>query len=460
MSIDLATSKCRIFLKQIRIDDLCSIGRAAMDFCFDGFSKSLSPDSQYVREGKKVFAKRFGKLGVEGIPDLSLMRRYSGDHTLGRARYFSVCKDSNGNDDGTLMRELSAYRDPTKSGLITVLDPTVPSNKRLVPQVLREDTSKRLLLLFPPVGGKAHPFAARFSEEPKPLYVNLPVRVIETEIENVVDLRCPDTAEWFAKSLSQLTMSDFFPNQSLEPIPMFPFKPALNSFGDLLPTLLTQSTGGGRGELQSAGLWLRKLGVSGVVFPSSRSDCKVSVKKGKIKSWSGFCFVDYRDSRSPEIQMNVDFSIGWPEKVQMRPDDFKETNDPIVYDTVTTHFKNRGDRKGSWSVQGIEVRRTAMYHFCELTWLFDELFGRDDQDANKVLTLAYNFLVQSWRPELSRDLISAMMGKSDSNHRIIRYAASKTFHQELPGLEESVRSVLERARCLGSPRHTFAAELH
>lgn len=464
-------STCRLTLKQITPEDLGDDGLAAMSACFTGFTDP--PDENYVRQGNELAAKRFGSLGVLRDADTTMARRFAGDPSLDRGRYFTLCKDSNGNDEGTLVRELLAYHNPQKSGLVTIIDPTVPEHHDKVPLVLRGHQLRSLLLLFPPVGGRPHSFATRLTTEAKPLYVTLPVRVYEAEIDRVIDLRRPDTANWFAVSLSRLNWFDFLPDpkvferaedfrtwihisgynptgydpskfQQPTAFTAFPFKPPLDSFGDILPALLCQSIGGGRGAAQIAGLWLRKLGVNGLIFPSARSDSRVLVRDREVVEWSGFNFVDYRNAQPPKHLAAIDLSVGWPAKVQTWPDDWTENEAPIVYETVAITYENQGANKGSWVVQGIEMRRSAPYCFLELAWLLEQLFGPDDPHARNVLGLANDFLQKTWRPDLSRDFVNALMGVSAPRERILHFVAGPVLAQQ-PNIRESIQIVLRRA---------------
>lgn len=371
-----AFSTCKLVLKQISLDDLADDGRAAMAASFSGFTGAPSED--HVRRGAALWDKRFGRLGVARDADTSVPRRFAGDLTLGRGRYFTLCKTADGNDEGVLVRELSTYHNPLEAGLVTIIDPTLPEHRGSIPLALRAVPLRDLLLLCPPIGDRPHPFAARFSVEAKPLYVVLPMRIVELEIDRVVDLRTPRTADWFASALSSLDWRDFLPDPTspnalensrqgfhvsgyrpdgYDPdktptrtgFAAFPFKPTVESLGNLLPSLLCPSIGGGRGAAEIVGLWLRKLGANGVIFPSARSDSRVVVRNGELVDWSGFNFVDYRDAPAPGYLGAIDFSVGWPNKIQTWPDDWTEGEQPVVYDTVAIDFTSAGDEKGSWA---------------------------------------------------------------------------------------------------------------
>lgn len=427
---EVPVSTVSLFLKQIVPGDLDAVGLAAMDACFTGFTEPVDPDGDYARRGRELAASRFGSIGASHISDLSAPRRFAGDPSLGRGRYFAVCRDARGNDGGTLVRELTTYYNPLKSGLITIIDPTLPEHTRLVPK--QAARLGQLLLLFPPVGGRPHPFSVRYTGTAGPMYVALPMRIVHQKIDGVIDLRQPGVADWFAAALSRVTV--------VESIKAFPFKPPLDSFSDLLPALLCQSIGGGRGAVQVAGLWLRKLGVSGLIFPSARSDCRVDVRGGEVVKATGFNFVDYRNASEPALNAAIDFSVGWPQAVQTWPDDYIENDKPIVYHTV----KIRHQPGGSWRVDGLQTRREAPYRFLEAVWLMEQLSGKDDPDVRNVAGLLYDFLQHTWRTELPRAVVDALMGLSGPRAKILRFVDNPEADVD-PRIRASVHRVLDRA---------------
>jgi hypothetical protein len=430
MLADVPVRTVSFTLKQIVPEDLNVVGLAAMESCFTGFTEPVDPDSDYVRHGRELAASRFGDIDASHVSDLSTARRFAGDVSLARGRYFTVCRNASGNDGGTLVRELTTYHDPLKSGLITVIDPTLPEHADLVPKEAVQ--LGQLLLRFPPVGDRPHPFSAQYADTGNPMYVALPMRIVQEEIDGVIDLRRPDVADWFAVRLSRLEVVDGHRT--------FPFKQPLDSFGDLLPALLCQSIGGGRGAVQVAGLWLRRLGVNGLIFPSARSDCRVDVRDGEIVNATGFNFVDYRNAGEPVISAAVDLSVGWPGAVQTWPDDYTEGAEPIVYDTVQICH----EPAGSWRVEGLQMRREAPYCFLEAVWLMEQLFGEDDPDVRNVIGLIYDFLQKMRRPELSRDVVNALMGLPGPRAKIFWFVDSPVLEGN-PEIRASVHKVLDRA---------------
>jgi hypothetical protein len=72
-----------------------------------------------------------------------LPRRYDGDRTLPHGRYYTVCKNAEGDDSGTLYRELKFYKDALKAeGHSMVYDPAITRQREMIDR-LGMDTSER-----------------------------------------------------------------------------------------------------------------------------------------------------------------------------------------------------------------------------------------------------------------------------------------------------------------------------
>lgn len=430
MAPEIPVRTVSVTLKQIVAEDLNATGLAAAEACFTGSTEPLKPDGEYARRGRDLAAAKFGALGLPHESDLSPNRRFAGDRSLGRGRYFAVCRDGSGDDDGTLVRELTAYYNPLKSGLVIISDPRLPEGAHLVPKQVAQ--SGDLLLSFPPVGGRPHPFTARYTDSARPMVVTLPTRIVQDEIDGLIDLRQPDVAAWFTAGLSRIT--------TVGSQRTFPFKPPLDSFSELLPSLLCQSIGGGRGPVQVAGLWLRRLGVNGLIFPSARSDARVEVLDGKVVEATGFNFVDYRNAGEPEYSFIIDFSIGWPQAVQTWPDDYIEGGEPVVYNTV----KIRHEASGSWRIEGLQIRRDASLRFLEAVWLMRQLIGVDDPDVRTVTGFLYDFTQKTWRPELAHNVVYALLGLPEPRTKILQFLDRAMFDSD-PQIRASVRRVMDKA---------------
>lgn len=103
-------SEVELHLKQVRPSELNELGRAAMAKAFTGFSEEdlRSPEriESYLAEVRAV-------AGIENHRfDPRPYRRFAGDPSLPRSRYYTIAQDAAGNDQGTLVRELRTYYNP------------------------------------------------------------------------------------------------------------------------------------------------------------------------------------------------------------------------------------------------------------------------------------------------------------------------------------------------------------
>jgi len=92
--------------KQIEPSSLDSLQRLALETLFPGFAP---PNPEAVN--RSVRQARRASMATRVIGEYVNPRRYAGDWTLSRGRYFTVAKDSSGHDYGTLLAELAAYHE-------------------------------------------------------------------------------------------------------------------------------------------------------------------------------------------------------------------------------------------------------------------------------------------------------------------------------------------------------------
>jgi hypothetical protein len=182
----------------------------------------------------------------------------------------------------------------------------------------------------------------------------LPVKVTYECIENVVDLRLPETADRFAKTVSQAVLEINAPKiSSAAYFKCWPLRSPLETFRQLLPAMLSQELGGGVLSV-AAGVLLRQAGVNGLVFPSARNDPFLRVKDGVVRRSDGWNFVDYRAAPPPKQMLVLDVDRSWPDKVRLGPG-FRVTNGPLpdLFRIVEIDYTDEGSRKGSFEVDGI-----------------------------------------------------------------------------------------------------------
>jgi hypothetical protein len=357
MSEDVPVRATRVILKQVNPADLSVFGLKFLDDHFSGFLTPVTIDTPGVAEEISFLKALAGNNPV--YYDTRYTRRYAGETTFELGRYHTICLSPAGDDGGTLIKELRSYYNTFKSGLVDVFDTTVSHSRAVIPRFVTNELARHagthqsghLVLLVRPLGGKPFPFSA------PPFAVALPLRVQELTIERVLDLRVPEVACWFTRKLSTLVWMD-----NDQEITAFPLKPALQSFRELLPSLLSQAFGGAPGATQVAGIWLRGLGVEALVFPSARADAMVRARNGELEGSSGWNLVDYRASGKPRGPM-VDVSPGWPSSIGAWGGDL---NRPIVFASATINSVDDGEASGSWWIDGLEKTRSALIHMAEM----------------------------------------------------------------------------------------------
>ncbi|MBK8557259.1 MAG: hypothetical protein IPL65_16495 [Lewinellaceae bacterium] len=257
------------------------------------------------------------RLGIEVQHVADRQRRFAGDKSLPRSRYYSVCNTNTGDDRGTLVRELRAYSDYQVTGPIIIIDTTASTG---VPQYFQDLFHEAPAIVFVPKHSRVlgNVFAELLGLDPslhsRSQYAAVPLSISEVSIQKVIDLRLPDTADWFAYHLTRLRFSDLgiTGNQQKRDIACFPMGP-VDDFKTLLPILMNAERGSSFGDAtQIAGIWLRKIGADAVVFPSARSNVETIHRDGQLADWYGWNLVDYRGAPPPEPQGMVfshDFSL-------------------------------------------------------------------------------------------------------------------------------------------------------
>lgn len=231
------------YLKFHRPEALNALGQAAIQFAFPGFLQLVKPSPEMLEEMRHHREMGADYVAWEDRPH----RRYAGDFTLPRGCYFSVCRNAEGDDGGTVANEMNAYREPEKTGPVAAFD-------------LMSETSREALRIK---GGPRHAFGIfikdknRFLQSNEPvldqsvlqgsgaLVVDVPYQVEYREIEGILDMRLPHVQEWF---FNYFRLGD---GQALDK----PNGGNIDSFLQMLPTLTSVEPGGndcdGAGRLDS-----------------------------------------------------------------------------------------------------------------------------------------------------------------------------------------------------------------
>ena len=450
MDLDIFTDT-QLHLKQIRLDDMNEVAKSAMAIAFAGFADDIRPSSDQI---EKYLADRRVLTGVQNQGfDPTPYRRYAGEsRSFPRNRYYSITSTEAGDDHGTLVREMRTYHVPRKAGIVQICDSTLSDDEPILSKWGISEPS--LNLIFCPLAGKPNRFTAKFTDTPMPFLVNLPLRLESRYVKNVVDLRNPITANNFAKALSRLR----WPDTSSA----FPLRPELNGFDALLPCLLDQSIGGA-GETNIIGIWLRKIGANGLIFPSARVDPYVKVNKNVVREAQGWSYVDYEGAPAPEVTGAIHGEKNWPDHITHTPEGPQE---PYFYPlpAARIYFEREGDSAGSWYVRGLRKSREALWRFYMAWECLDAFSAGGDEDEE--MQPVYRWLLEMFLRANPRHKTSEPpVFEQDPDiaaHRVeILGANSFVLQEALQGSLESRNILLEFADSLraDSPKLGSALEL-
>jgi hypothetical protein len=270
---------------------LKQLDTSALSDLFDLFF----PEFRTLHEASSYWAKGGIRLMVSARSTNFISRgrerRFAGDETLKRQRYYCI-EDSktNRSDNNTLLGELFAYADPRLLVLPELLDSTVDvehfTDFRYLsaPCILHILRNQDNPWFFSPV----------FGIPPDGTIFQYPLKIVDQNIDRVIDLRITSTLHWFYNTFSNLEQTT---NLSLESFSVVPFaKRPPKDVQEFLPALLSQSLGGGTTFIQGIGAWLRANGANALIYPSARSDSCAIVRNGTVIDSFGYILVDYRDA--------------------------------------------------------------------------------------------------------------------------------------------------------------------
>ena len=447
-----------LHLKQIRLADLNELGKSAMSAAFAGFAEDNRPTSEQVDKHLENMRTRTGFHNQ--CLDSAHYRRYAGDSTLPRSRYYSIANTEAGDDDGTIVREMRTYYNPRNAGIIQIFDSTLPNDRVILSRFTIPEPS--LNIIFLPLAGRPNRFAAEFTDTPTPFLVNLPLRIESRRVKNVVDLRNPITANNFAKALSRLHWN--------EEVPAFPVRPELNGIEALLPSLLEQSIGGS-GLNNIIGIWLRRIGANGIIFPSARVDPCVKVRKNVVQEAQGWNYVDYDGTSATELEIMIHLEESWTEHIRHTPEGPQE---PYFYPipAARIYFEREGDYAGSWYVSGLRKAREALWRF-SMAWECLDAFSAagKDEEVKPVYEWLFGMFIRVFprhqvsKPELpeqdpdiatknlelfganSTALQEALLGLSHPRDKLLEFASF--VRCDWPELGKALELLLNRPHNLG-----------
>ena len=114
-----------VTLKQVGVSELEVVEQLALSFFFPGYHEASGFEGAKLSDHPPLRVVQ--DAGFQVIRDKNQARRYAGDFSLPRSSYFTVCRDSKGDDGGLLLNELGAYAKPQTSGRVEICDTTDPS---------------------------------------------------------------------------------------------------------------------------------------------------------------------------------------------------------------------------------------------------------------------------------------------------------------------------------------------
>lgn len=361
-------------LKRVRIDENESMAMLILDLAFPHF-RNIDPSNEKLR---RIYTYFYGKAQAKRLTSKNPRRRFSGGQltstVLPRGRYYSICnEDLSGdpnkapqlNDHGVIQHEMLAYADWRVAGPVMIFDwqnekdnlilknlghfeSNVIGNafcvaffrtpgKRNIIDVIFHEKDQDPNFKNDEYGGAVtmlrlagNPFSFLSESERNCMLVNcfnIHYRFDSVQLENVVDLRYPDTQEAFVR-----TFCPSLANAHREVGP-------IGAFLEMLPTLLSSDLGGCYAT-DVIGSYLRSLGVDALIYPSARCNGYVQFHGDQLFNFKGWCLVDYRGA-SNEVMPTFSDELFIPTSGRLH----------VEVPSVSAEYGY-----GSWKIRGIMER--------------------------------------------------------------------------------------------------------
>jgi hypothetical protein len=340
---DAPCSQYEGWLKQVAVSDLNELTLFALDFACPLF-RALDDRHSHIPHDTRAVAPimMYGLGSKVGYVGRGRERRFAGDSSLGRERYWTIANGPHGDDEGTLLSELLAYYSHRNRTLVSAFDCT--HNDSAFPDTRGSErpteTSPTVILKFGPQS--PNPFTNALGlENVSSMGIKIPLRILHVSIPRCIDLRLPEAQDWFLTYFVDMELSSQA-NASKATGLYVLLNDRPNTFGGLLPILLQSEHGGGHPFIQGVGAWLRSHGVDALIYPSARCNSSVSVVDGRVHSYSGWNLVDYRGANATSWQQHFGRTLTWRNK--------------LIEHSVEINYTASGPEKGSWSTQGIAER--------------------------------------------------------------------------------------------------------
>lgn len=160
--------------------------------------------------------------------------------------------------------------------------------------------------------------------------------------DRVIDLRSPGVREDFRNIFSELEIAG--KEAAVEESGLYTARlPEFDGTAlEFLKLLLKPAIGGANSLGQAIGLWCRQNHISGIVFPSARSNAYVEVQNGIGVNHGGWNFVCFEGAPLNDKRPSFGFLNSW------------SGNSDLEYIKYVEHFL--GDRNGSLVFRGLKER--------------------------------------------------------------------------------------------------------
>jgi hypothetical protein len=362
-------SDTHLSLKQVDVSALGELEQSVLTATLSAYGIGHSDDQ--IREGTARLSRMFS--GIEVQFDSSGGRRFAGDRTLPRTRYFSLV-DGAGSDERTLLQEMSAYLiGSTYPGLVSLFDSDGANTMELLG--ILADIPKRnyaaldltvpsLLIAVRPL--IADPMLRDAYGKATQYAIQVPYQLSDRTLAGVLDLRQPAARTWLVAQFSRtIRLED-------KEFPVLLGRDRPDNFEQILPSLLDQWLGGGLTTGNMAGLFARQAGANGLIYPSARSNARVELTDNLVMDSVGWCFVSYENA--PDMETNAQFSIAsdkWPIHIGWSPQPIGWVQELIPLKNTEIDYVRSGPRAGSFEVRGLAEYNRALYRLSQVTGVLD-----------------------------------------------------------------------------------------
>jgi hypothetical protein len=309
--------------KHFTRDTLNAAERAIVDWFFPELFRTKTDDELRAEQERSPLKD------ADYIARLSDPPRRYAPYVLPRERYRAVARGPDGDDGGTMSREMLAYRNPRTDCALDVWDcatlapDDLPAEIRLA---YPGPGHRMLLVVWHAAHAELPEIAADAREHEGIIAFEVPYRVEDTSIERVLDLRLPATQEAF---------HGFFLDHWGLHLTERGRHSRPHTFPEMLPVLMDPTLGGNE-TTKAIGEWLVGAGVGALIYPSARSNAAVHLRDGALESAFGWCLLDLRELR-PLITDVVHLGDPW------------ELSERTAFPLYTIAG---GPNHGSWWVQG------------------------------------------------------------------------------------------------------------